>query len=104
MSSRVDGRLDLRNLRAPDSVIVGRYKTARANVKQLGNLVQIKGGRWKDIDFSGGYFRSLRFFDGEIENCCFDGANCQDWRMGDEHFKYDVPFGRPAAVCLGRDR
>jgi uncharacterized protein YjbI with pentapeptide repeats len=79
--SRVDGRLDLRNLRAPDSVIVGRYKTARANVKQLGNLVQIKGGRWKDIDFSGGYFRSLRFFDGEIENCCFDGANCQDWRM-----------------------
>jgi uncharacterized protein YjbI with pentapeptide repeats len=75
------GLVDLRGLVAPEPTAVRRYITASADVRELGELIVIRGAHWKGIDFSGARLPSLRFFDSTIEYCSFEGAKCQDWRM-----------------------
>jgi uncharacterized protein YjbI with pentapeptide repeats len=77
----VGGRVDLRGLAAPEPSTVRQYTTPTANVKELGNLVVIQGARWTNLDFTKGQLKSLRLHDSKIENCCFDGAKCSDWRI-----------------------
>jgi uncharacterized protein YjbI with pentapeptide repeats len=77
----VNGRTDLSGIAAPEPSVVREYVTLGANVKELGDLVVFRGRRWKKLDFSRGQLKSLRFFDCEIEDCCFDGADCSSWRM-----------------------
>jgi len=76
-----EGRIDLRGLVAPQPSIAREYQTAVADVKALANVIEIRGGNWKGIDFSDGRLKSLRFFDSKIEDCRFDRAVCQDWRI-----------------------
>jgi len=77
-----NGRIDLRGLIAPEPSVLREYITTyRTRVEELANLVEIRGVAWKGIDFSNGRLDSLRFFDCRIENCSFDNAKCQDWRM-----------------------
>jgi len=78
---RSNGLVDLRGFKVPDPSVIGEYDTAKANVKQLGNLVHIRGAHWAGIDFSESRLNSLRFYGCKIENCIFDNADCQDWRI-----------------------
>ena len=75
------GRVDLRGLRAPEPAVLRRYVAASSEVTELGELVVVRGVHWREIDFSGAHLGSLRFFESAIEDCCFEGAGCQDWRM-----------------------
>jgi uncharacterized protein YjbI with pentapeptide repeats len=75
------GRVDLRGLVAPEPAVLRRYVAASAEVTELGELIRIRAAHWRGIDFSGARLGSLRFFDSTIEDCCFEGARCQDWRM-----------------------
>jgi uncharacterized protein YjbI with pentapeptide repeats len=78
---RVDGRIDLRGLSAPEPATLQQYMVAGTEVRRLGNLVEIRGAQWTGLDFSNARLESLRFFDVRIEQCSFDGARCRDWRM-----------------------
>lgn len=77
----VDGRADLRRLTAPDPMILRRYSTATHTIIEQGGLVAVRGARWNALDFSNSKLKSIRFYDCNIENCRFDEAVCQDWRM-----------------------
>lgn len=77
----VGGRVDLSGIVAPDPTTVRQYMTKTANVKEHGNLVVIEGVRWANLDFTKGQLESLRFIACKIDNCCFDGADCSDWRI-----------------------
>jgi uncharacterized protein YjbI with pentapeptide repeats len=79
--STIDGRIDLRGLMAPEPAAVRELVVANANVKQLGNLISVRGVHWKSLDVSESALSSLRFFDARIEDCRFDWAQCGDWRM-----------------------
>jgi len=76
--SSVDGRVDLQGLVAPAPSMLPRQM---AGVKELSNIVVIRGACWTGLDFSNAQLDSIRFFNSSIEDCCFDGAHCQDWRM-----------------------
>jgi uncharacterized protein YjbI with pentapeptide repeats len=76
-----DGRIDLSGLAAPKPSAAHEYKVPNAHVKQMANLVVVRGATWQGIDFSKCRLESLRFFDSVIENCSFDGAQCRDWRI-----------------------
>ena len=76
-----NGRVDLRGLSATQPKVVRESATAGVHVTTLGNLIELRSIHWKGIDFSDGRFKSLRFFNSTIENCSFERAVCQDWRM-----------------------
>jgi uncharacterized protein YjbI with pentapeptide repeats len=78
---RIEGRVDLRALNAPDPTVIGRRAFPFAQVEELRGIIWLKGVHWKSIDFSRARLRSLRFHHCTIENCRFDDADCQDWRM-----------------------
>jgi uncharacterized protein YjbI with pentapeptide repeats len=75
------GRIDLRDHVAPKPAVVRHRNAGAADVAELGNLIVIRDAHWRGIDFSGASLGSLRFFDSVIEDCCFEGARCRDWRM-----------------------
>jgi uncharacterized protein YjbI with pentapeptide repeats len=75
------GRVDLRGLVAPDPAVLRQSVTASTELTELDELIVIRATHWRGIDFSGAQLRSLRFFDSAIEDCCFEGTLCRDWRM-----------------------
>jgi uncharacterized protein YjbI with pentapeptide repeats len=74
-------RIDLRGLPAPIPRRLKRYELKGWFVEELGDLVTLRGARLQRLDLSGGQLQSFRFFHCTIEDCVFDRANCQDWRM-----------------------
>lgn len=80
---RVDGRLDLRDLSAPRPSVVGKRDLSFAKIKELGDLIQVEGRQWMDLDLSGSSLESVRFLGGTIVNCKFDRSKCKDLRMWD---------------------
>jgi len=77
-----DGRFDLRGLAAPEpSRGPPRFTTASMQVRELRGVRDIRGVRWAQLDLSKARLHSLRFHDCIIEDCSFEGADCQDWRM-----------------------
>lgn len=77
----VNNRVDLRGLAATSPSIFREYLSSALQITKLEDLIAVRGISWKDLDFSKAQLQSLRLFDCTIENCCFDGADCQDWRM-----------------------
>ena len=76
----VDGRIDLRGLRAPEP-IVAREITTPVRAQVMKNLVEVRGATWRGLDFSGSQLEHLRIFDSVIEDCVFDDASCRDVRV-----------------------
>jgi uncharacterized protein YjbI with pentapeptide repeats len=76
-----DGRVDLRGIRAPSPERLKSYETGGLVVAELGGLLEFQSARLADLDFSGGRLESFRFFNSAIDNCRFDDAICQDWRL-----------------------
>ncbi len=79
--NRTGGRFDLRGLATPEVSMRPEVRMPIAGVKRLSNLVEVRGAKWSLLDFSGCHLRSLRLFGAVIEDCVFDGAHCQDWRI-----------------------
>jgi uncharacterized protein YjbI with pentapeptide repeats len=75
------GRIDLRAHVAPTPAVLRHHDSGSAEVTELGDLIIVREAHWRGIDFSGASLGSLRFFDSLIEDCCFEGAQCHDWRM-----------------------
>jgi uncharacterized protein YjbI with pentapeptide repeats len=76
----VDGRTDLRGLRAPEPTIAGEIQSPiRARVMK--NLVEVRGATWRGLDFSGSSLEHLRVFDSVIDDCVFDDASLRGSRM-----------------------
>lgn len=79
-----DGRVDLRGFviqepRAKLGVPTAQVDGVRG--VKLDGLVEVRGAKWKGIDFSGANLPSLRIFDSTIEDCVFDKAQCSGWRL-----------------------
>jgi len=81
----INGRVDLTAFKVPDPLVTREYNTEKANVKQFGNLIHIHDVHWDGIDFSDSRLNSLRFHGCRIQNCSFDNAECQDWRIWRTH-------------------
>jgi len=83
---RHEGRVDLRGFAIPDPEVLGEGYVAeeggeaRAGLRWLGGLVELRGGTVTDVDFTGARLEHLRFFDTTLRNCRFDHAKCRDWR------------------------
>lgn len=78
---RVDGRIDLRRLLAPEPAILKTSRTQLADVSELEEITIFKNVDWKSLDFSGSRLNSIRFHDSEISDCIFDDCECRDWRF-----------------------
>lgn len=77
-----NGRVDLRGLVVPAPERSG--VAARLNafeVTRLTGLTELRGITLRHLDFSAATLKFLRFFDCRIEDCLFDGADCEDWRL-----------------------
>ncbi len=88
---KIDGRLDLRNLRIAEPIAVETTRTPLADVMVMGGLTEIRGARWQSIDFSDSLLPGLRFLDCQIRNCVFDRCRMGDLRVWDTDFA-DVSF------------
>src|SRR5262245_11151261 len=77
----IDGRVDLRELRAPEPTVVREFATEFAHVRELGGVIELRRVRLDGLDFSGAKLAGLRWMDSTITNCRFDGADCSGWRM-----------------------
>jgi uncharacterized protein YjbI with pentapeptide repeats len=76
----IDGRIDLRKLRAtPPTRVEGT--APMPGVQLLENLTRIRNATWRGLDFSTTDLSSLRLFDCVIEDCRFDLAKWHDLRM-----------------------
>jgi uncharacterized protein YjbI with pentapeptide repeats len=77
----VDGRFDLRQLAAPEPSVLREHATPVGHVREMGNLIDVRGARWEKLDFSKARLGSLRFFHSALVDCKFDEADCRKWRM-----------------------
>lgn len=86
----VDGRVDLRGLVVPKPQ-ASSPKTYTVKLPDgveftqtwvtLDGLIEFKGVELKDLDLRAANLPHLRFFHTRIDNCRFDKAGCQDWRL-----------------------
>jgi uncharacterized protein YjbI with pentapeptide repeats len=76
-----DGRIDLTGLRLPEPAVVSRGRNSVAEVVEIEPNGNVRGARWRNIDFSGSTLNSLRFHDCEIDNCRFENCQLSDLRM-----------------------
>ena len=88
---KIDGRLDLRNLRIAEPFAVETTRTRLADVTVMGGLTEIRGASWQSIDFSDSMLPGLRFLDCRIHNCVFDRCRMHDLRIWRTDFA-DVSF------------
>jgi len=88
---KIDGRLDLRNLRVAEPFAVETTRTQLADVTVLGGITSVKGASWQSIDFSGSLLPGMRFLDCQIHNCVFDRCRMSDLRVWRTDFA-DVSF------------
>jgi uncharacterized protein YjbI with pentapeptide repeats len=79
--SKVDGRLDLRNLHVPEPHAVETVRTPLADVTVLGGITSVENATWQSIDFSSSQLPGLRFLDCQIRNCVFDRCRMDDLRV-----------------------
>lgn len=77
----VEGRIDLRNLQAPEPTVVESWTFGTMDVARSSGIVVIEGARWEGLDLSGASLPELQFRDTTIENCRFDKAKCKGWRI-----------------------
>jgi uncharacterized protein YjbI with pentapeptide repeats len=75
------GRVDLRGIAAPAPERLKTFEKKGWVVAELGGLLKFEGVKLTDLDFSGGRLESVRFFNSTVNNCRFDAAQCQDWRL-----------------------
>jgi uncharacterized protein YjbI with pentapeptide repeats len=81
-----EGKWDLRgrSLAAPS--------VARNVAHDLGDfavvegLTEYRGLKLECADFSGSQLKHLRLHNSIFTDCCFDGCNCQDWRVWESSF------------------
>ncbi len=78
---KIDGRLDLRNLRVPEPHAGNTIRMPGFEVTVLGNVSSIEGARWQSIDLSASLLSGLRFSDCQIQNCLFDRCEMTDLRV-----------------------
>src|SRR5262245_13811969 len=76
-----EGRVDLRGISAPIPARLKRYEFENWFVEELGELIELHRVQLEGLDFSGAFLDHLRFFHVRINDCRFDRARCQDWRM-----------------------
>lgn len=78
----VNGRVDLRGLKAPTAASIprGLKGSQIAIVESLGSIV-LRDVCWSGLDLSDSTLNSLRFFDCCVDGCSFNGATCQDVRL-----------------------
>jgi uncharacterized protein YjbI with pentapeptide repeats len=84
--SKIDGRLDARNLQIAPPYVTKTMTTPRWNVTFLGGITTIQGADWRSIDFSGSRMPNLRLIDCHIEDCAFDKCRMQDLRAWGTEF------------------
>ena len=84
----VDGRLDLRGLRAPlpQASPLGR-EVEGLIVEELSETLTVRDASLVSLDLSGARLEGLRIFDSTVANCVFDAARCQDWRIWGSHIR-----------------
>lgn len=76
----VNGRVDLRGIRAPTPELVRSFRIGGLQVREMANTVVVENVRWRGIDMSKAVLPSLRFFDVALDDCVFDRADCRGWR------------------------
>lgn len=75
------GRIDLRGIKAPIPTRLRRFEFEGRFFEQLGELLEFRSVSLEGLDFAGAFLDSLRFYQVRINNCRFDQALCQGWRM-----------------------
>jgi uncharacterized protein YjbI with pentapeptide repeats len=81
-----NGRVDLRQFDLPDPRIISRFRFSSTRIERL-ETVAIQGGKWRNLDFTGGKLNELRLMDCEIENCIFDGCELKGARIWASTFR-----------------
>lgn len=76
-----DGRMDLRGLALPDPMVIRRYQAPKASISEIEPSAVFQGIKWRNLDFTGSKFNSLRLFDCEIHGCQFEKCQLQDLRL-----------------------
>jgi len=85
-------RIDLSGLRLPEPQIIRQFRTSVADVTEITPNGEFRDVRWSNLDFTNSNLPSLRFWNSEIINCCFDGCRMTDL----------LPFGTTFRNCSFR--
>src|ERR1700743_2865063 len=80
-----DGRLDLTGFERPAPSVIRRYETPLASIEERDQSMFVRGGIWRNLDFTGACLDGLRLFD-KIHNCCFDGCQFDNLRAWSSTF------------------
>jgi uncharacterized protein YjbI with pentapeptide repeats len=76
-----EGLIDLRGVPAPEPQRLKRFELAGLFVEERGNLLRFRDRDLTGLDFSAATLQSVRFFGCSIDECVFDRAMCNDWRL-----------------------
>ncbi|HEY8075057.1 MAG TPA: pentapeptide repeat-containing protein [Labilithrix sp.] len=79
--SHVDGRVDVRGIRAPRPSLLRTHEVAGLRIREEHGHAVVRNVTWRGIDFSDSELNRMRFFDSKIEGCRFRDAECKDWRL-----------------------
>jgi uncharacterized protein YjbI with pentapeptide repeats len=76
------GRDDLRGIRLDEPTFVKSIPTGTGSTMEvMKGFLRVKGANWSSLDLTGAHLGNLRFFDSTVDDCVFDGADCNDWRL-----------------------
>jgi uncharacterized protein YjbI with pentapeptide repeats len=78
---RVEDRVDLRGLVAPEPTTLRSFSFMGAELRQQGGVIFVRNRAWSKIDFTGAQLGDLRFVGTTVADCKFDGATCRGWRL-----------------------
>jgi uncharacterized protein YjbI with pentapeptide repeats len=78
-----EGRADFRGLNVISATLADQASAHGLVVGVLSRYETLRSQRWQSIDLSHAAIGSMRFHDAEIEDCVFDRADCDDWRLWD---------------------
>lgn len=79
--STKDGRLDLVGLELPEPSVVRQFQFKGTPIAEIKPAASVHCAKWRNLDFSASKLESLRLFDCELINCCFDRCQLRDLRV-----------------------
>ena len=76
-----NNRVDLRGICAPEISKKDLPPFRNWALQRVSGNIILQKAHLEGIDFTGAKLAHLRFFNSRITDCCFDDAQCEDWRL-----------------------
>ncbi len=76
-----DGRVLLRDLKAPKVKVSQSLRVRGKSVHLAKGVAEIDGVRWNSVHFQRSSLQHLRIVRSWFDNCSFEDVDCRDWRL-----------------------